>query len=178
MLRRGVRGVCSSRSRLRGNVDISEMPLDLGWFGPLPSRSGAVKKKAGLFSPRGVGPETVMISNLVDGWQTLATRVSTVLAARCWRFTVCGDVAEPQRGFAVLDSGKQTRVVSVQLDARWVFFEQGGVLEIEEPAVYRQRCVRDRVTREYVLGIAERAGFSLSEEAFWSHLHGVLIEER
>src|SRR5450432_4208576 len=65
----------------RLNVNGEKRRLSYKEFGPNPSRGGATPTKGGLFTPgKARTPATALITNLVDGWQTLGTAASGRLA--------------------------------------------------------------------------------------------------
>jgi hypothetical protein len=153
----------------RLNVNGETRRLIYEEFGPAPTRSGAVPPKGGIFTPgRGSEPVTAMVTNLIDGWQTLCTAASERLACACWQFTVSNSKEYPRNAFTFIQGGSDRRVVSAQLDTQWIFLAEGDVLDIETEAVYKCRRIRDRVTPEYVLSVAERAGFPIGDDAFWA----------
>jgi hypothetical protein len=143
-------------------------PLVYEDFGPDQTTTAQAPRRAGLLS-RSVKdkPATIMLTNLSDGWQTLAHAASERCACRCWHFTVCQNVQYHRNAMTVIDNGDDRRVIYAQHDPKWVFFERGEPLPIEDVARYRKRKVSERVTREYVLSLAEKAGFPLADDAFW-----------
>ena len=152
----------------RMNVIGEQRPLAYEEFGPDPLRGGSGQQKGGLFTP-GIAdlPSTGMITNLVDGWLTLATSISKRLGCNCWRFTVCRGATFSRTAFTLLQSGSVRRTVSVQLEDQWVFFAKGELLAAESPDQYKRKRIRERLTREYVLSIARKVGFPIEENAFW-----------
>jgi hypothetical protein len=153
----------------RMNVSGKKKRLAYEDYGPSPMRGGKGLSVGGLFTPGlGVAPGTVLITNLIDGWQTLAMVTSKRLGCSCWRFTVCTDDEDfPRTAFALIQAGVAQRTVSVQLDTQWIFLAKGDVLPIETETTYARRRIKDRVTSEYVLSIATKAGFPIGEDAFW-----------
>jgi hypothetical protein len=157
-----------------------EGPIAYERYGLEPA-PGAVGRRRGALLPV-LTPEareaTLMITNMIDGWTTLATRASTELRCRCWQFTVCRDVPHPRNAFQRMDAGVIRRLVSVMRDStRWEFVERGAPLSIESAATYSARRVKDRLTREHVLTIAAEAGFAIGEDATWRS-NGIAFEER
>jgi hypothetical protein len=163
-------------------VLVQKVQFDYDEFGPEPLR-GPGQKKAGLWAPAGaIASSSCMMSNLVDGWLTLATAVSLRLGCRCWRFTVSRDDKPfPRNAFSFMQAGHDLRVVSAQRDdPSWVFYAKGNVLDAEVELHYTRRRIKDRVTREYVISIAERSGFPLGSDDFWitNNTSLFLTEER
>ena len=90
-------------------------------FGPSPARGGTIPSKGGLFVPgRSAAPCCAVITNLVDGWQTLGNAASGRLKCSCWRFTVANDQEYPRNAFTFMSEGSVQRTVSGQLDTHWV----------------------------------------------------------
>jgi hypothetical protein len=151
----------------RLDVDGNRRRFDYEDLGTTPSR-GSTAAKGVLFTPcQGKAQGTAMLTNLIDGWQTLGVAASARLSCNCWQFTVSNREEQPRNAFTFIKDGNKRRVVSVQRDPEWVFFAKGDVLDIETPAAYTQRRVKDRVTPEYVLALAKKAGFPIGEDAFW-----------
>lgn len=156
--------------RARGmNVQFEMRRLDYEQYGPEPLRGAKGSAKAGIWGLQSSASYSFMISNLVDGWQTLATATSSHLSCRCWRFTVsAGGQRFPRNAFSLMEAGRDLREVQAQLDdPSWVFYEHGELLGVEDKSMYERRRIRDRVTREYVISVADRAGFPISSDAFW-----------
>jgi hypothetical protein len=152
----------------RLNVNGERRRLDYEDIGITPSR-GAEAARGVLFTPgSGNSLGAAMLTNLVDGWQTLGFAASARLGCSCWQFTISNREEYPRNAFTLIKDGHRKRVVSVQRDRQWVFFATGDVLDIETEAVYRQRRLKDRVTPEYVLALAKKAGFPIGEDAFWA----------
>ena len=150
-------------------VSVRQSRIEFSQFGPEPQR-GPGQKKAALWSTSlGEATASFMLSNLADGWMTLANAASLRLGCRCWRFTVSDENATfPRNAISFTQAGVTLRVVSAQLDdPSWVFYEKGPQLEVEDGSQYKRRRIRDRVTRGYVISVAERLGFQIGSDAFW-----------
>ena len=146
-------------------------PLVYESFGPDPLRGGHGSRRIGLLSrPTATRPATVVITNMMDGWLTLAHVVSMRLQCRCFRFTVCrADVERyPRNALEVIDRGESARTVGAMRDGdRWAFQDQGAPLDVEDVSLYRKRMIKQRVTRDSILAIARRCGFAIADDAFW-----------
>jgi hypothetical protein len=165
-LRQGISEVMRAHNM---NVLLAMTPLDYAQYGPEPLRGkGAAKAGFWEHAERDVA-ESFMVSNLADGWLTLATATSLQLGCRCWRFTVSDEREQfPRNAFSLIQAGSDLRVVSAQRDdPSWVFYEDGQPLSVEEESAYKRRRIRDRVSREYVISLAEKAGFPIGQDAFW-----------
>lgn len=169
-------------SRYKITVDRKPGPIPYERFGPDPNPGARGQQRVALVPHRRPNgdPTTAMMTNMIDGWTTLATRASKELGCRCWQFTVCQKVKYPRNFFHLMDAGVTKRVVSAMLDStKWVFFEQGPRLPFEVEANYTKRLVKERLPRDYVLTLANHAGFPIADDAFWvTGPSSILIETR
>ena len=153
----------------RLNVSGDRRQVNFDELVPGPLSGGAVSAKGSIFTPgSGSSPATAMITNLVDGWQTLGAAACGRLGCACWQFTVSNGERYPRNSFAFIRDGGERRVVSAQLDTQWVFYAKGEILDVETESVYRKRRIKDRVTPQYVSSVAEKAGFPIGQDAFWA----------
>lgn len=137
-------------------------------FGPDRTTAAQAPRRAGLLSrSANKKPATILITNLGDGWQTLGYIGSKRSGCRCWQFTVCQNVRYHRNAMTLIEKGADRRVVYAQHDPQWVFFERGTPLPIEDVARYHNPKVSERVTRDYVVSLAEKAGFPLRDDSFW-----------
>jgi len=178
---RTVRDVLSSPPAM--HVNETEAPLSLPEiYSDRPLPGGRHPSKVMLFAPRVAPESTVVFANGEDGWQTLSVCLSKALPiTRVYRFAMSTDKDEwPLFRFEVWQAGVQKRHVSVIKDVdRWKFWQTGEPLREEDVAAYRTRRVRDRLTREYLVLLAERLGFPVGDDRFWqSDSKAVYFEEQ
>lgn len=156
-----------SPSLASGSLLTTEGALDLARtrFGD-PYRGGAHEAVAMLYAPRSAPGTTVLLSNLSDGWQTLAHGLATSTAGRHVAIrSVSGP--EPLHEMQVWSGGRSIRLVRAMKDPRWDFFERGAGLDFEDPARYQERLVRRRLDRAALVHYLGVLGWSLEEEGFW-----------
>lgn len=158
-----------------GEVDLGEIYLEA----PLPG--GRHPAKALFFAPRIAPQVTVMFANYADGWQTLSACISKRIPEPIYRFALSADEHDwPMYLFEIWEGGVQRRHVSVIKDVdRWKFWQTGEPLPEEDVAVYKKRRIRDRLTRQYLVSLAERLGFPVGDDRFWqSDSKAVYFEEQ
>ncbi len=148
----------------------SEADIDLTRiYAVSPRPGGAHPLKMMLFCPKSHPGSTVMFTNYQDGWHSLAVCVSKLVTGRVFHFGLGSERDEwPGYVFERLAKRKEVRHVSLIKDVdRWKFWQEGEPLPEEVTAVYRKRRVRDRLTREYLVSLAERLGFPVGDDRFW-----------
>jgi len=122
-----------------------------------------------------------MFANYADGWQSLAVCVSKHVSGKVFRLAVGSEREEwPLYLFEVVEGGRERRHVSVVKDVdRWKFWQTGDPLPEEEVTVYRKRRIIDRLSRQYLVSLAERLGFPIDDDRFWeSDMMAVYFEEQ
>lgn len=133
-----------------------------------------------LFAPRTSPGCTVLFANAQDGWMTLTVSTSKKLAGPFYSLDLGSDRVEwPMYRLAVRENGEDIRCMHVMKDSdRWVFYQKGDPIPEEDVTMYQKRRVRDRMTREYLVGVAERLGFPVADDSFWrSDIEAVYFEE-
>lgn len=135
--------------------------------------------KAIIYSPIATPGRTVLLTNLRDGWASLAIRLGNVVGCDCIRInTTRADVEYPLNRFAVMRDGVDIRYVHSMLDSdKWVFFEEGEVQPFEDAKQYKKRKIRDRLTRDLVFEYFSRMGFDIENEDLWRTREMVLCLE-
>jgi hypothetical protein len=146
-----------------------------------PRPGGAHLLKSAFFAPS-IRPEvTVMFANYEDGWSSLATMVTRRIGGTAYQFGVGSERCEwPAYRFQATEGGRIKRHVSLIRDVSdWKFHQVGDTRTEEIADLYRKRTKRDRLSREYLIGLAERLGFPVGDDGFWrSRVSGVYMEER
>lgn len=160
----------------------SEGKLDLARiYRGEPRSGGAHPGKAMFFDPRAAPGRTVMFANYEDAWSSLAYCVSQRVPGPVYGFRI-GDSApmrDPMYEFKVLENGKCVRVVYLMKDPRWVFWQEGAPHPAEEPERYKSLRAKNRMSREYLVAVANRLGLAIDNDAFWeSDSPAVYFEEQ
>jgi len=148
----------------------SEAELDLARvYTECPRPGGAHPYKSIFFCPKSRPGSTVMFPNYEDGWSSLARGVSKLLPGRAFLFGLGSVRTEwPLYRFEMVTRGEALRHVSVIKDVdKWKFWQTGKPLPEEDAAVYRKRRIRDRLTREYLVSLAEGLDFPIGDDRFW-----------
>lgn len=132
---------------------------------PIGGRIGAALL---VSSPLTSSDATVLVSNLGDGWITMMLGISRHLPVDLYSFALASSESNGMLKFEVLRSGVATRHVHLLHDSDGlVFFQRGDPHEFEDVSRYSSRRKRDRVSTDYVEGIAQKLGFAVASEEFW-----------
>jgi hypothetical protein len=135
---------------------------------PLPGGSHA--RRVMLFHPELTPGRTAFFANLEDGWQTMVYSLAKKLGCECLRLTSSTESdGYPQNSFSLIQSGVPIRTLMAGKDDRgWEFFEDGDPLPIEDPSHYQRRRIRDRLNRDIIVGYANKLGWPIDEDDFWT----------
>jgi hypothetical protein len=110
----------------------------------------------------------IYTANLQDGWYSLIYRMSAVygfhVSALTFRFSDDG-LEYPARSFAKIVNCKVVREVHAVLDTKWVFFEDGEPVPGEDLSCYKRQRIRDRLTNEQIMAVANAHGVEFPNNA-------------
>jgi hypothetical protein len=159
------------------------VPVDLqAIYTDEPQPGGRRAKKVMFFSPRAAPRSTVMFANGEDGWLTLANCLSNRLPqCNVYIFKISSPRCEwPAYKFKLIRGTEIVRVISALKDvSRWEFWQEGEPLPEEDATEYTKRRVKDQLSREYLVSLAERLGFPVQDDEFWrSDSEAVYFEEQ
>lgn len=98
---------------------------------------------------------TMMLSNLIDGWQTLGYILNKVKGIQMLDLSLMDDYVQ----FNFNDD----RFIRVMWDDRWDFYEFGQPLPFENTQQYKARLKKDRLTPEMVEEYANYFGVDLRD---------------
>jgi hypothetical protein len=142
-----------------GEVDLRSVRLGDPWYNP-------ARMRAILYEPMSTPGTTVLVTNLEDGWATLANCLATSTPGRHVMIrSVHGEF--PIHAMTVWIDRKERRHVHAMKDPRWIFFEKGPSLDFEETSRYRERLTRRRVDRGLLVSYLAALGWNLSAREFW-----------
>lgn len=125
-----------------------------------------------LYEPLSNPSQTVFFTNYVDGWHTAVYNYSRLFNKQVFLlgFTMNKSKYEPAWFFQYLQSaGKEVneRVVYLIKEGKWVFYEKGDPLPIEEVSNYSKRYKKDRLNNEIIFGYLKSAGYDLQNDEFY-----------
>ena len=118
-----------------------------------------------------------MVSNLVDGWHTLA--YSTACHFKTFCIQLCFDSLvgeDTYNGFTAWDKGEEKRVVYAMKDPGWKFYEKGEILWFENSEFYKRRFIKDRMNSEILVSYCNCLNIKLEIPEFWDSVHSYLLE--
>ncbi len=137
---------------------------------PVEPKAGDLFAKRIIFLASSIAEGTVMITNMSDGYSSLAYAVTRQLSCSCLRFQISKkSIVYPTNSFGLIVNGVLRRLVRAGKEdvGKWDFYDTGLPLGVEEVERYAARRVKDRVTREYVIAVAAKLGWPLENESFW-----------
>jgi len=147
---------------------------------PEGSLSGRCPKRVFIFRPNLKSNGTMMVTNIADGWSSLSYAISRLLTCSCYLFGISReDDDHPSSYIMCIKKGILVRIVRSMLDGdKWEFYQKGAPLDAEDPTMYRKRRIRDRVTRDYVIEVAARLSWPLTNSELWrSRINKTLFDE-
>ena len=119
-----------------------------------------------LYAPNSAPDTTVLLTNLSDGWQTLANSLATRTPGRHVAIrSIAGEY--PLHAMHVWLNGRSGRYVRAMKDPRWDFFEQGPRLEFEDSALYEERLIRRRLGRATLVQYLIALGWDVTQDGFF-----------
>jgi len=131
-----------------------------------------VERKFLLYEPLSNPGKTVFFSNLVDGWYTAVYNYVRLFYKGAFFPSFTIDEINNKAlyrfsRFKVSSNEVEERVVYLLKDNRWVFFERGIPLEIENMDNYIKRNKIERLDNEIIIGYLKKAGYDLMKSAFY-----------
>ena len=130
------------------------------------------KVKFILFEPLTNPNVTVFFPNFPDGWYTLVLNYPRLFNKNAFQagFTVGNTKKYPAYFFHYFFSGNGEnwqRTVQAIKEDKWIFFDGGTPLAIEDISNYRKRKITDRINNEIIIGYLKKAGYDLTNDAFF-----------
>jgi hypothetical protein len=128
-----------------------------------PDRGAAHKKRLISLSPKS-NDFSLFTANLEDGWNSLAFGLSADIGCEALILGFSNrNVEYPVCFFSFVKNGKLLRHVSVRLDDRWLFHQQGAPLPVEDLTKYEARIIRNRLTNDQLVKLAGHYGVELNQ---------------
>jgi hypothetical protein len=134
-----------------------------------PKVGAATGSSVVLFSPMTAPALCCFVSDAQDGWYTLGNVLCSKL--RCEAFKI--SMSLPSRDYPINQliayaEGEDIRWVrAMQDDPNWEFLSTGALLPVERPEYYKKRRIRDRLTREILVGYMQELGIDIADDDFW-----------
>jgi hypothetical protein len=142
-------------------------PLEL--FDVEPPRGGAHLARVRIFAPASSPESSVMLTNLRDGWSSVAGLAAKKHRALQVVLRSTHVTAEyPLHELQLWQGGEEKRVVRVMRDSdRWEFYEQGVPFAFEDLALYLRRPTSVRLSREALVRYCNVLGWDLTKPESW-----------
>ncbi len=134
-----------------------------------PLRGGAHLFKVVIYSSLVAQNRSIIITNLADGWNSLAHLVAR--EHNCFQIQIIStllDVLFPINRFEVWRSGVSVRSVLAMRDTdEWKFFQKGEPEFFEDKNYYNTKLKKNKLNREIIVRYIERIGINIRDERFW-----------
>jgi hypothetical protein len=165
------RAVQAALSRIaEGRFQRSIGHLDLARIYEIePPAGGAHLFKVLLYSSESSPGDSVLITNVADGWNSLCHLIEKEHRAYQIQIISTGaDIEFPQNRLETWMDGESKRVVMVMRDSdNWIFFQKGRQEPFEDTELYKARTKRKRLDREIIIEYMKLAGYDLTNDSFW-----------
>ncbi len=167
----GIRGTLMTRY---------EAPLELNYiFSGSPPRGGAHPHKLVLYEPRSVPGLTVMVVNLMDGWNSVVGLMAREHSARQVQISSTEeDAVYPKTLFQMWQGGVEVRHIMAMRDSsEWLISDRGLPLPFESFKLSSKRK-SDRMNRAMLLETLNRMGWDLARSDFWETTQQAIYHEQ
>lgn len=133
-----------------------------------------------LFEPLTNPDVTVFFPNFPDGWFTLVLNYPALFKKNAFQvgFTVDKTRKYPAYFFHYFFSKNgqnMDRTVHAIKEDKWVFFEGGTPLAIEDISNYTKRKITDRINNEIIIDYLQKAGYDLTNEVFFTSRKNAIL---
>lgn len=99
--------------------------------------------------------KTFFISNYEDGLPNLCKLIQKYVECNLTMCALSGETEHPMFRFYFSDSHLEERIIQVYKEDKWIFYEKGTPLVIENTNYYKKRFVKERlnnsIIKEYLL---------------------------
>ncbi|WP_429402461.1 hypothetical protein [Paraburkholderia sp. MM5482-R1] len=110
----------------------------------------------------------VMISNVIDGWESLCFQLSKSIRGNIYIFHFdCSGSSDMFNGFSLLADGINVRTVYAMKDPKWKFFENGDSLWFEDRECYKKRIISERVNKPILKKYCNSLNLNVEDDNFW-----------
>jgi len=154
-------------------ITLSKMNFDIHkYFSEVPDLKNPQKPskqtvhptlEAFFYNPSCCPEKTMMISNSRDGWIQLCRIIAKNFRCRFYRFAIDEEFGN---SFESRD-GVSTRVVYALKEDRWIFYETGEMLSIENKEYYKKRNKKDRINKKILIEYCTELNLDVFNDSFW-----------
>ncbi|NTE00364.1 hypothetical protein G6M24_24820 [Agrobacterium tumefaciens] len=144
-----------------------------------PPKGGAHLIKAYFFVPSSNSSMVVMVTNYNDEWQTLANYIVNELKLDAFSFHMTSDmnISDARNSFTHWANGNKARVVYAMKDPKWIFYEEGDPLWLENIEFYKRKIIKDRLNHNILISYCQELNLNIIEKSFWKNNHAILLEK-
>jgi hypothetical protein len=123
---------------------------------------------------------TIFLSNLQDGWITLANRISGLGKFPRYSFSLSDtSVGDAKNSMEFSDgTGNIARVVYAMRDPKWVFYQEGAPRPFEDVNLYEARYIKNRIDRDVIRRYCAKIGVHLDDYFFDGASNNISFEYR
>jgi hypothetical protein len=134
-----------------------------------PPAGGAHAFKLVIYTPTQFPGGCVLITNLADGWNSLAYLIAREHQQFQVQVISTRSGAEyPQNLIKVWRNGQCTRTVMAMRDSdKWVFLSDGELESFEDKLLYKNRIKKDRLDRQSIIRYLGKIGWNIANKSFW-----------
>lgn len=99
-------------------------------------------------------------SNSTDGRYTLCNAINNTLKCPLYLLKICNETVNinPGYSFQHIDKYNQERVILAYKEDKWVFYERGKPLSIEETNLYKRRIIKERMNGTIIINYLKKLG--------------------
>ena len=146
-------------------------PLDIySVYNTAPPSGGAHLYKMVIYEPVSSPQTTVLIVNLIDGWNSLADLLAKEhYSVQAHVISTERQAPYAQHSFRTWSNGHEDRLVMLMRDSdRWKFFQRGKPKFFEDESRYISRDIRTRLNRSMLLDFTMHLGWDVRSPGFWA----------
>ncbi len=129
-----------------------------------------------LFSPKSNPKTTIFFANVSNGWPEIFEGYYKELNFEIYYFLIHEERYEAYH-FCYFHSDKKRNILCYQ-DPKWVFYEEGIPLPLEDTDLYKSKNKRDRLNKCIIMRYLQRAGWNIEDKNFWHTNRTVYLYEQ
>ena len=120
-----------------------------------------------VFFPCPFTTGTIMISNIIDGWETLCFQMSEGIGVNVFvfRFDVSKDECA-MNSLLYMENGNAKRVIYAMKDPKWKFFQMGAPLWFENEDFYKEKTIAKRINKSIIIDYCKKLNVMIDDENF------------